>query len=241
LCGSVVSLCAQVTEWTTTVKPGHFLLEMDAISLTVDREPGSKYTALGLASTFLTTGLTDKWDVQIGAEFYIQQKFDVAGFTDRDSGVGDVYLRTKYRFYESSETYTTAAILPWIKVPTSSGNWSNDAIEGGIILPWSTQVLGGFDVYAMVELDFLRNDANDGYDSYWYGSAAFSRSVTRFIGLYGEVTAGKSSGSASTEGTLGAGITITVSEHAWWDIAVYKGISDSAADWQQVVRFNWGF
>lgn len=236
-----MGLRAQITEWPTTVKPGRFLLEMDAISLTVDREPGYKFTALGLASTFLTTGLTDNWDVQVGAELYIQQKFDIAGFTDRDSGVGDVYLRTKYRFYDNPETGTAAAILPWIKVPTSSGSWSNDAIEGGIILPWSTKLIGGLEVSAMAELDFLRNDTDDGYDTYWYGSAALSRPITSFIGLYGEVTAGKSSGSGATDGTMGAGVTLTVSEHAWWDFAVYKGISDNSADWQQVIRFNWGF
>jgi hypothetical protein len=118
----------QVTESPVTVQPGHFLLEVDALSLTIDREPGLKYTAFGAASTFLTTGLTSRLDLQVGAEFYLSQKFDAAGFTERQSGVGDVYIRAKYRFYESEDSYTAVAVLPYVKLPTNSGGVGNDAV-----------------------------------------------------------------------------------------------------------------
>ncbi|HRG55387.1 MAG TPA: hypothetical protein PLG56_05060, partial [Lacunisphaera sp.] len=59
-------LPAQITESPVTVQPGRFLLEVDALSLTIDREPGLKYTAFGAASTFLTTGVTSRLDVQVG-------------------------------------------------------------------------------------------------------------------------------------------------------------------------------
>jgi hypothetical protein len=235
------SLTAQITEWTTTVQPGHFLLEVDALSLTIDREPGLKYTAFGAASTFLTTGLTKNLDLQVGAEFYISQKFDAAGLTERQSGVGDVYIRTKYRFYESEDTYTSIAVLPYIKLPTNSGGVGNDAVEGGIIIPFQTELIGGFDFAAMAELDFLRNDADDGYDSYWFASASLGRKFFRAVGVYGEATVAKSSGGAPWEGTIGAGATLEVSKFAWWDFAIYRGISDGASDWTHVLRFNYGF
>jgi hypothetical protein len=234
-------LPAQFTEWTTTVQPGHFLLEMDAISLTTDHEPGLKYTALGAASSFLTTGITKNLDVQVGAEFYIAQKFDAAGFTDRQSGVGDVYFRAKWRFYESASTYLSAAIIPYVKVPTNSGGVGNDSVEGGIILPVQAELIGGFKFASMAELDFLRNDADDGYDSYWFASASLTRSLGSRIGLYGEAALAKSSGGAPWAGTVGFGATLTLTESAWWDFAVYRGISDGAADWTQVLRFNLGF
>jgi len=241
LCLGTGSLPAQITEWTTTVQPGHFLLEVDALSLTIDREPGLKYTAFGAASTFLTTGLTKNLDIQVGAEFYLSQKFDAAGFTDRQSGVGDMYVRTKWRFYESEDTYTSMAVLPYLKFPTNSGGVGNDAVEGGIIIPFQTQLIGGFDFAAMAELDFLRNDADDGYDSYWFASASLGRNIFRAVGIYGEAAVAKSSGGAPWEGTLGAGATLTVSKFAWWDFAIYRGISDGASDWTHVLRFNYGF
>ena len=232
---------AQITEHPSTVAPGSFLLEMDALSLTLDKEGGGKYTAVGAGSVFLSTGLAQNWDVQVGAELFISQKFESGGFSERNTGVGDLYVRTKYRFYENTETGTMAAILPYVKIPTNSGGVGNDAIEGGIIVPWSTALLGGFHCDVMAELDFLRNDNDDGYDTYWYASASLSRSLTGALGLYGEVAVGKSSGASATEGIMGAGVTLALSENTWWDFAVYKGISRGAADWNHVIRFNFGF
>jgi hypothetical protein len=231
----------QITESPVTVQPGHFLLEIDALSLSIDREPGLKYTAFGAASTFLSTGLTARLDLQVGAEFYLSQKFDAAGLTERQSGVGDVYVRAKYRFYESEDTYTAVAILPYVKIPTNSGGVGNDEVEGGLIMPFHTQLTGGFDFAAMAQLDFLRNDNDDGYDTYWFASAYLSRHILKAVGVYAEATVAKTSGGAPWEGTIGAGATLTVSKFAWWDFAVYRGISDGASDWSHVLRFNYGF
>jgi hypothetical protein len=238
---AVVPSPAQITEWPATVQPGHFLLEMDALSLTVEREAGSKYSALGAASTFLTTGLTPTWDIQVGAELFLTQKYDDGSFTERHSGIGDIYLRTKWRFYENAATGTGVALLPYVKIPSNSGGVGNDAVEGGIIVPWTTTLPGDVKAYAMAELDFTRNDADDGYDSYWYASVALQRQLTGAVGLYGEVAVGKSTGGSSFEGTMGGGVTLALTENTWWDFAVYKGISKGAADWNHVVRYNWGF
>lgn len=232
---------AQFTETPATVAPGRFLLEVDALSLSIDREPGLKYTAFGAATTFLSTGLASNWDIQVGAEFYITQKFDAAGLTERQSGVGDLYVRTKWRFYESESTYTSIAVLPYVKIPTNTGGVGNDAVEGGLIVPLQTELVGGFQLAAMAELDFVRNDNDDGYDSYWFASVSVTRQVLKLIGLYGEASAAKSSGGYPWEGTMGFGATLAVGEHAWWDYGVYRGISSGAADWTHVLRFNWGF
>ncbi len=234
-------LPAQLTEWPATVAPGRFLLEMDAISLTIDREGGDKYTAFGAASTFLTVGVAQNWDIQIGAELFISQKADRGGLSDRNSGIGDVYFRTKWRFYENTEMGASAAVIPFVKIPTNSGGVGNDSVEGGVIVPWQATLAGGLVMYSMVELDLLRNDADDGYDTYWFGSMALSREVTSRIRLYAELAGAKSSGGSPWEATLGGGVTFNISENIWWDFAVYRGLSRGAADWNPVVRFNWGF
>lgn len=235
------SVQAQLTEWTTTVKPGHFLLEMDAISVSVDKEAGQEFTAFAAATTFLTTGLTDNWDLQVGAQFFIAQKFDSGGLTDRRSGVGDFYVRTKWRFYESDTDYTTIALLPYVKIPTNSGGVGNDAVEGGLIVPFSTELAAGFSFAAMGQLDLQRNDAGDGYDSRLFASAQVTKQLMKAIGLYGEAAIGKSTSGQPWEGTLGAGVTLHVSKETWWDYAIYRGISTGASDWNHVLRFNYGF
>jgi hypothetical protein len=231
----------QITETPVTVAPGRFLLEMDVLSLTLDREADTKYTAFGAATTFLTTGLTARLDLQIGAEFFITQKIDASGFTDRNSGIGDVYVRAKYRFYESETTYTMVAVMPYVKIPTNSGGVGKDEVEGGIIIPFHTELGGGFTLAAMAELDFFRNDDNDGYDSYWFASASLTRQVFKAVGFYAEAGVAKSSGGGDWGGTLGGGVTLAVTQSAWFDFAVYRGLNDGAADWAYVLRFNWSF
>jgi hypothetical protein len=228
---------AQITETPVTVQPGRFLLKMNAIAVTVDRQSGRNYTGFGAATTFLTTGLTSRWDVQAGAEVFVSQKYVAGTFTDRRSGIGDVYFRTKWRFYESPDNYTTIALLPFVKLPTNSGGVGNHAMEGGLIVPLHTELAGGFSLDAMGEVDFLRNAAATGYDNKLFGSVAVKRSILKAIEVYGEATMGKSTGGLPWAGTVGLGATLHVSADTWWDYAIYRG----AADWNHVLRFNYGF
>jgi hypothetical protein len=239
--GVTLAATAQYTESPHTVAPGKFLMEMDALSLVIDREEGNKYTALGAASTFITTGLTENWDIQLGAELFIHQKFDAEGFTDRKSGIGDVFVRTKWRFWSDDTTHTAIALLPFVKIPTNSGGVGNDSIEGGVIVPVEWLIWGGVNLYAMAEVDFIRNATDDGYDTFWYASAALNRPVTSAISLYAELDAGKSSGGEPWQGTVGAGATLAMNRFVTWDFAVYRGISRGAPDWNPVVRVNVAF
>lgn len=232
---------AQLTEWPATVAPGRFLLEVDAISLTLDREGSDKYTVFGAATTFLTAGVVENLDIQVGAELFISQKFESAGLRERDTGVGDVYVRTKWRFFNDPDSASAAAVIPFVKIPTNSDGVGNDAVEGGVIVPWEAKLAGGVRLLAMAQLDLRRNDADDGFDTRWFASMALSRPFTRSLGVYGELAGGKSSGGGGFSGSMGAGATLAVFENAWWDFAVYRGLSRAAADWNPVVRFNFAF
>lgn len=238
---AVTGTRAQYTEIPETVAPGRFLLEMDALSLRLDREGRDKLTAIGAASTFVTAGLTPDWDVQLGAQFFVSQRITTAGLTDRRSGVGDVYVRTKWRFLDDRLTGTSAALIPFVKIPTNSGGVGNDSVEGGVIVPVRTALPGGLDFAAMAGLDLRRNDADDGYDSYWYSSAKLGFSLTRSLSLYGEASLAKSSGGAPWEGSMGAGVLLFLREQLWWDFALYRGLLRGATDWNPIVRFNVGF
>lgn len=231
----------QITRSPDTVAPGRFLLEAGAISLSIDHDPGRDYSALGVASVFLSTGLTANWDVQAGAEMFIHQKFSSHGLTDRRTGIGDLYVRTKWRFYEDGSTGTALAIMPYVKLPTSTGRVGKRSMEGGVILPWKAALAAGFSLTAMGELDLVRNAADNGYDTFWYGTMALHRPLTKALGVYGEVAAGKSAGGTPWTGQLGVGATLHVSDNTWWDYAIYRGLAHAASTWSPVLRFNYGF
>ncbi len=230
---------AQYTEVPATVEPGRFLLEMDALSLVIDREGLEKFTAVGAGLALVTTGITENWDVQVGAELYISQRYESGNFTERNTGIGDVYVRTKWNFY--SDEMLSMAVIPFVKIPTNSGGVGNDSVEGGIILPWEVYLVGGFTMNAMVELDFVRNAADDGYDALWYASASVGRSFTSRLSVYAELDAQKTSGDSSWQSTLGVGAYLAISEVLSWDFAMYRGLSRNAPDWNPVVHLNIGF
>ena len=232
---------AQITESPETVKPGHFLVEMDALSIQTNLHDsaGGKTTAVALATTFITTGLTDNLDVQVGADLYVSQKYEQGTFTDRNSGFGDVYFRTKWTFWRDERS--AVAILPFVRLPTHGGHVGGKALEGGLIVPWATQLPGGGSFTAMGEWDFVRNDADNGYDAFWYASGVFEQPLTGLLKIYGEVTAGKSSSGAPWAGTMGGGVQVHLSSLYWWDFAIYRGLSRGAPGWNPVVRVNWGF
>jgi len=239
---TAVSARAQVTETPQTIEPGRFLVRMDAISLGFNRDTteANKYTALGLASTILSTGITSDFDVQVGAQLFLRQTLQYRGTNTTHSGLGDVSFRVKWTFWRDEPRGAAAAIIPYVKVPTHRGGVSNDHVEGGFIVPWVLAVGGGVKAGAMFQWDVLRNDLNNGYDSRWFASGYVQRDLTSRFGVYGETTLAVSSASSSSfAGTIGGGATFTLSKNVQWDYGVNRGVGGSATDWMHVLRLRW--
>jgi len=232
---------AQSTQVPETVAPGRILVEMDALLFEFDQEDDTKTTAIGAALTVLTVGLTDTWDIQVAADAFLSQKVTTSGLGDRSSGIGDIYVRTKWRFLDGGGTGVSAALLPYVKFPTGSGAVSNGSVEGGIIVPWQMNLANRLSVNANAGVDLVRNDADDGYDTNWGGSASFSLPLISSFDAYGETLLAKSSGGSRFDGRLGGGVLFHIHDLMWWDFAAYRGISRGASDWTTVVRFNFGF
>lgn len=240
------TLRAQLTEVPYTVAPGAILLEADVVSLDVDRrdtEAGEvEYSAVGVGSTFVTTGVTERLDVQVGATLYLRESYTSGSQRERHSGVGDVFLRTKLMVWQHETGGAALAVMPYVKLPTGSGRIGSDAVEGGLIVPWSLNTVGGFDVGAMFQWDLARDSADVGYDSRWMVSAMAGRALTATLAFYGEATLGvASAGDERTSGTLGAGVTWVMRRGLSWDLAVNRGYTSGSNDWHRVARINWSF
>lgn len=237
---------AQVTETPETVAPGHFLLRMNALSLAtnIHDSAGGTSSGVALATTFITTGLTDSLDVQVGADVFVSQKYERGAFANRSSGFGDLYLRTKWTFWR--EGPAAAALMPYVRLPTDTGAPGKHAVQGGIIVPWALALPSGGEFRAMGRVDLLRNAAGDGYGTFWSASAAFTQPLTGLFKVYAEGTVGKSTNGLAGPGTpwagtIGGGLQVHLATLYWWDFAVYRGFSHGAPDWNPVVRVNWGF
>jgi hypothetical protein len=103
-------------------------------------------------------------------------------------------------------------------------------------------VPGGFGAGAMLQWDVVRNDADNGYDSRWHGSAFLQRELTRMIVVYGETAfAVASTGLADWTATLGGGVLCNVTKRLQLDYELTRGLNRHATDWQHVWRVNWAW
>jgi len=172
----------------------------------------------------------------------VRETYQLHGNRDTRTGLGDSTLRTKWVFWRDEARGMAAAVIPYVKIPSSTGGVGNNHTEGGLIVPWSMALGTDTVAGAMAEWDFLRNDANDGYDSRWFASGFLRQHLVGAIGVYGEATLAISSASAASfAGTLGGGATYDVSKSLQFDYGISRGLGRRATDWTNVLRIRWEF
>ncbi len=241
---SVAALRAQVTETPYTIRPGSFNARIDAITVGFNRDTTEKFkfTALGLASTLISAGLTDTVDMQLGAQFFLRETYQYKGMRETKSGLGRVSVRSKWTFWQDPQLGAAAAVIPYVTIPTNKNVLGTQSPEGGVIVPYSLDLGSGFRAGAMAEWDLQRNDDDTGYDSRLFASGVFQSNLTSFFGLYGEATVAVSSASSSSfAGTLGGGATFNVTKTLQFDFNVSRGLGNRATDWVNVLRIRWDF
>jgi hypothetical protein len=244
LLGALTRLGAQVTETPSTMAPGRFLLRVDAITIGVDRDHSSPktYTALGLASALLSTGVTRDLDVQFGLQFFLRQTYQYQGASRTSSGRGDTTIRAKYTFWRDPARGAAMAVIPYVKLPSNTGGVGNNHTEGGLIVPWAMSFGRGTSLGAMGQWDVRRNLANTRYDSRWLASGYAKQHLFGGLAAYAEATFSVSSASASTfVGGLGGGVTYDISKSLQLDYNLSRGLGNRATDWTNLLRVNWSF
>lgn len=241
---SFLPVAAQVTETPQTVAPGKLVVEMDGLSLGLDRhrDDGGRFTGLALAGTLVSAGLTDSLDLQAGATLLVRQTFDVGGLRRTQTGLGDLVFRAKWKCWSDDKAGAAVAVMPYVKVPSNTGGVGNDAVEGGIIFPWELSLPGGAVAGAMLQWDLARNDADNGYDSRWLATGFVQQKLTAAFSVYGEATlAADAAGWSRRTGSLGAGVIWQFSKVVQFDYELLRGLNRAATDWTHVFRINWGW
>ncbi len=235
----------QVTELPETVAPGRVLVEMDGLKLSFDRADaaGNTYSAVGIASTIVSAGITSSTDVQIGIDLFHRETFDIGGRRDSRSGLGDLYFRAKWTFWRDEKHGAALAVIPYVKVPTVRDGFGHDSVEGGFIVPWAMRLPAGLTTGAMFQWDLVRNDADNGYDSKWFVSGYVSQPLVAGFSVYGEAAweVASSGFSNSAAGSLGAGVLWQWSERLKLDYQVLRGLNSRASEWTHVFRATWGW
>jgi hypothetical protein len=222
------------TESPFTVEPGRVQLEASVVSYTrdrhqVDRDDG-RVTIWNVAPVNVRIGLTAATELQVVVDNYFDVEVDhpESGFRRRDRGWGDVTLRFKRNLWGNDGGESGLGIMPFVKLPTGSSGLGNDAVEGGVLLPYATEMRGGWSFGAMTEVDVVRNDEDNGYDYVWLNTTTVGHELTDRWGVFFELAVEVGAGKPAA--TFNTGATYAVSDDIQLDAGVFIGLTRAAPD-----------
>jgi hypothetical protein len=214
-----------LTESPYTVDAGHAQLEMDLVSFARDRhteERDGGTQSWAFANTNFKLGLTNWCDLQLVVPVHQHDRGGARGF-------GDTTIRLKANCWGNDGGTTALAVMPFVKVPTASSGLGNNAVEGGLIIPFAAELPGDWKFGAMVEVDFLADDEGSGFQTAFVASVTFSHAIAGDLSGYLELanTAGRET---AWSATFNSGLTLGLGENIQLDAGVNLGLTRAADD-----------
>jgi hypothetical protein len=217
-----------------TVDAGHFEIETDLISTTISNSPGgTTHSFQGLDPT-LKLGLTNWMDIEVqfnGLQYTESADGTSSPFNFQNStGFGDVFLRSKINLLGNDNGPVGFALIPYVKLPSSTPLISNGAVEGGLIAPLALRP-ADFIVTLMTEVDDLKSATSNNRFANFVNLVSVSHAVPGTEGINATVELFSSVGTdpgTPPVYTLDFGMNFRLSQHTILDVGVNLGLNSAA-------------
>ena len=227
------------TESAFTVDAGHFQLEMDFANYSRDKNHHDLDESWEATPVLFKLGVLNDLDIQIGLTPGRWER--TSGSVDRRSGFGDIIPRLKLNLLGNDGGPIAIAVLPFVKVPTSTGHLGNNAVEGGLKVPIALDV-EGWDLAMQTEMDWSRNDGLGGYHQEYVNSISIGHQLigkwSIAVEFYTQVSTERSAGWI---GTFDTWLTYQVSDNLRLDAGVYIGVTRAADDLHPFLGMSWRY
>jgi hypothetical protein len=216
-----------------TVDAGHFEIETDLISTTISNSPGGTTRSFQGLDPTLKLGLTNWMDieVQFNGLQYTESADGASPFNFQNStGFGDVFLRSKINLLGNDNGPVGFALIPYVKLPSSTPLISNGAVEGGLIAPLALRP-ADFIVTLMTEVDDLKSATSNNRFANFVNLVSVSHAVPGTEGINATVELFSSVGTdpgTPPVYTLDFGMNFRLSQHTILDVGVNLGLNGAA-------------
>jgi hypothetical protein len=233
------------TDCPFTVDAGHFQVEMDFANITYDAPNplrGNVSSAnYQIAPLSLKAGLLNNLDFQLVLVPY-QWKHatdESLGTVAQKSSFGDVTPRVKVNLTGNDGGFFALALIPFVKLPTNTDHLGNNAVEGGLGIPFAFDV-PNWDVGFQTTFNVVQNDVGSAYHTEFANSVSVGHAIFSEVSYHGEFFS-----SVSTEenshwiGTLDTWFTYQPKKNLCLDAGVYIGVTQAADDWHPWVGVTW--
>jgi hypothetical protein len=164
--GGLRPLCTDRPTQSTspcTVDKGHVQLESDLFNATYDRSGGQVVDTYLATDPTLKYGLDDNTDVEAQISPYeIVRTHTPGGDTQQLSGVSDLVLRLKHNLTDNRSEGWGVALDPFLQLPTGRSGIGDGGVEGGLLVPFQTNVTKTVTFGGTPEIDVRRNMTGGG-------------------------------------------------------------------------------
>jgi hypothetical protein len=216
-----------------TIDAGHFEIETDLVNYTTSNSPGGTIHSLQALDPTVKLGLTNWMDfeVQFNGLQYTESFDGTSPFSfQNNAGFGDVFLRAKMNLFGNDSGPVGFALIPYVKLPSSSPLISNGATEGGLIAPLALRP-DDFIVTLMTEVDDLKSATGNNRYANFVNLVSVSHGVPGIEGVNAMVELFSSVGTdpaATPIYTLDFGMNFRLSQHVILDIGLNLGLNSAA-------------
>jgi Putative MetA-pathway of phenol degradation len=216
-----------------TIDAGHVEIETDIVNYTASNSPGGTTHSLQGLDPTVKLGLTNWMDfeVQFNGLQYTESFDGISPFNFQNAtGFGDVFLRTKMNLLGNDSGPVGFALIPYVKLPSSTPLISNGAVEGGLIAPLALRP-DDFIVTLMTEVDDLKSATGNGRFANFVNLVSVSHGVPGTEGINAMVELFSSVGTdrfTPPVYTLDFGMNFRVSQHVILDIGLNLGLNSDA-------------
>jgi hypothetical protein len=233
-----------LTESPFTVDAGHFQLEMDAVNYSHDSDGSIRTDAFSFAAINLKAGLCNRVDLQVILEPYnhVRTRDRSTGMTHRQNGFGDITTRMKINLWGNDGGLTALGVMPFVKFPSNQDDLGNDAVEGGLIVPFAAELPAGWGMGAMTEVDFMKDADGGGHHAEFINTITFGHGIVGALAGYVEFFSLVSTDDiAPWIGSVGFGFTYGLTEDIQLDGGLNVGLTRSSDDLNPFCGISWRF
>lgn len=235
-----------------TINPGHVQVEASLFSVGQNKDCNNtscqKTHNLILGdTTMIRIGSTENSEIQVVFNTYTKRKTFNSGGVEKNTGFGDTSLRFKYSFSGNQDEKFGVAITPFVKLPTGQNGLSSNTIEGGVALPLAFNLIDGWSVGGMSQLNFLNNaytsenNQRSLYQSYTnaiYLTKNFNQKLYGFV----EYSTQKASTSSSKwQNTANLGLHYFLNNNLKIDAGINLGLNQAAENLNYYSGFAYRF
>ena len=216
---------------TCTVPKGYWQIESSVADWSLTKSDGTRATSLAIGATALKYGVSESMHVEVAGTPYVRNRERSDDGRTTVSGVGDVTVKIKQRLTAADAAFS-AALVPFVKLPTASKRIGNGKAEGGVVVPLSWAIGDSpLSLSSSPEIDLIADGDGHGYHLAGAGTLSLGITASDRLSLAAELWTGWDWDEDTTrQASIGTNAAYKITSELQIDAQLDFGLTRDSAD-----------